>query len=171
MIDARRLRPEAQPEGLLDQYHFSILKDMARLLDATSASNRKKDYIQALSPVLFTPDAVKKGLSLLSVREKKALAAIQRISPPPAGGMKGGGRIERSCLRSQLLRQGVIEPPDKKEYDYQLAYSYLIFAHEEQRTSFEAVVGRLMATGLVCGDGITTPYYSGRDKIYYDNEN
>jgi len=143
---------------LLDQYHFGILKDMTQLLGVTPASNKKRGYIQALAPVLFTPDAVQGGLSQLSEREREALAAIQRAN----------GRIDRRRLRAKLLRQGVIEP-SKKKYDYQLPYSYLIFVREEQRTSFEAVLGRLMATGLVCGDGTTTPYYSNRSKIYYDN--
>jgi hypothetical protein len=31
------------------------------------------------------------------------------------------------------------------------------------------VIGRLMATGLICGDGITYSYYSNRSKIHYDN--
>ena len=31
------------------------------------------------------------------------------------------------------------------------------------------MIGRLMATGLICGDGITYSYYSSRSKIHYDN--
>jgi hypothetical protein len=145
-------------QKLLDQYHFNLVKDMAHLLGVTPASNNKRGHVQTLVPVLFTPQAVEKGLSLLSERERAALAAIQRT----------GNRVDKSRLRAQLLRQGTIEP-DKKKYDYQLPYSYLIFVRQEQRTSFAAVLGRLMASGLVCGDGTVNEYYTNRSKIYYDN--
>lgn len=144
---------------MLDQYHFSILKDMVGLLMVPVNTTRKQDYVRALAEVLFTPAAVEKGLSLLSERERKALTLLQNVED----------RLETGRLQSLLLRQGLVEPESKKKYRYHVPYSSIIFTRADQRTSFGAVLGRLMAVGLVCGTGIVTLDYSNRTKVYYDN--
>ena len=146
--------------NLLDQYHFSILKDMVQLLDIPPASNKKKGHVDVLAQALFTPEIVQRGLSLLGQRERQALATIQRTE----------GRIQARRLRLQLLRQGTILPVDDKTRRHSTA-AHNIFAPTERRTSFQAIIGRLMAVGLVCGDGIVTTSYSNRTKIQYDNVN
>ena len=144
---------------LLEDYHFDILKDMVRLLGIDPASNKKVAHIEALRRVLFTPQGVEKGLSQLSQREKDTLAVLQRAD----------GRMEANRLRLQLLRQNVIDPPGDAVHR---TYPYVpggVLGHESRRTDFKPVIGRLMATGLICGDGITYSHYSSRSKIHYDN--
>ena len=143
---------------LLEQYHFNILKDMARLLGSSTASNKKVDYVRILSSILFTPAAIKKGIARLGKREKEALAAIQRA----------GGRIQANRLRLQLLRRGVVEATGKRGA-YYAPYTSKVLLPEQHRTTFQAVVGRLIAAGVVCGEGMVEISYSIRTKIYYDN--
>ena len=161
---------------LLDEYNFNILKDMVRLLAVEPdeharpnlAPSTKQEHIEALTPILFTPQAVSKGLSLLGRQEMRVLAAIQRSD----------GEIAASRLRQQLLRQRKIVPQDRRNlYGH---YSGInVFAPEQYRTSFTAIIGRLIASGLVCARGIAQEGYSKRNalgqcrsprtKIYYDN--
>jgi hypothetical protein len=145
--------------NLLQEYHFDILKDMVELLGVSPASNKKVAHINALSSFLFTPQAVEKGLSQLSRRERETLTILQRA----------GGQVEANRLRLQLLRQNVVEPPEASKRRTYPSLSGIVFAPEERRMSFVAVVGRLMATGLVCGKGVTYSHYANRTKIYYDN--
>jgi hypothetical protein len=145
--------------NLLQEYHFDVLKDMVDLLEITPASSKKVAHIEALSSTLFTPQAVTKGLSKLSPRERATLIVLQRIT----------GQVEANRLRLQLLRQGIVEPPEERERRAYPSLSGLVFAPEERRTSFVAVTGRLIAAGLVCGKGVTYSYYSSRTKVYYDN--
>jgi hypothetical protein len=84
---------------LLQEYHFDLLKDMARLLGIESASPLKVSHIDALTGKLFTPPFIERGLSLLGRREREALAELQRI----------GGRALASRLRAHLVHEGVIE--------------------------------------------------------------
>jgi len=144
---------------LLQEYHFDILKDMVELLEVTPASGKKAAHIRALSSTLFTPQAVTKGLSRLSARERATLVVLQRIT----------GQVEANRLRLQLLRQGIVEPPETGTRRAYPSLSGLVLAPEERRTSFVTVIGRLMAAGLVCGKGVTYSYYSNRTKVYYDN--
>jgi len=143
---------------LLEIYHFSILKHMASLLDVPVASASKAAHVRALAPVLLTPDAIKKGLAQLGEREMAALTAIQRAD----------GRIEANRLRLQLLRQRVIEP-DPRTTTYYTSYRSDPLLPETHRTHFQSVIGRLMAAGVVCGEGIVEESYSTRTRIYYDN--
>jgi hypothetical protein len=146
-------------ERLLREYHFDILKDMVELFQIQPAPRKKVDHIDVLSSTLFTPLAVEKGLAQLGAREREILLAIQRAN----------GQVEANRLRLQLLRQGIVEPPDSSERRTYPSLSRLVLAPEERRTTFVAAIGRLMATGLVCGKGTTYSYYSNRTKIYYDN--
>jgi hypothetical protein len=145
---------------LLDQYNFKILKDMVLLLVDTpvdASPSTKREHVQVLTPILFTPQTVQKGLALLSAREKQVLAMIQR----------SGGEILATRLRQQLLRQRIIKPQDRKSH-----YSYStirVWRPEPHRTDFYTIIGRLMAAGLICGKGIAQVGYSMRTKIYYDN--
>jgi hypothetical protein len=143
---------------LLREYHFNVLKDMVALLGIPPRSNKKSGHIDALVPVLFTPEAIERGLSLLSAREREALALLQRVD----------GRTEANRFRVHLLRQEVVEPPASRKPTY-LAQHVNVLAVEERRTTFLSVIGRLMAAGLVCGEGIAQSNASTRTKIYYDN--
>ena len=149
MTDARKL---------LQEYHFDILKDMAPLLGVKPATTLKASYVDALAAKLFTPQAVERGLSQLGRRERETLAELQRI----------GGRALASRLRAHLMHEGVIEgsrdDPRRKSI-----YGAGIHAPEQLRVSFENVIGRLMATGVVCGEEITSSFFSNRTKLYYDN--
>ena len=131
---------------------------MAHLLGSSTASNKKVDYVRTLSAILFTPAIIQKGIARLGKREKEALAAIQRA----------GGRLQASRLRLQLLRRGVVEST-KKISGYYAPYTSSALHPEPQRTTFLSVIGRLMAAGVVCGEGIVDLSYSLRTKIYYDN--
>ena len=144
---------------ILEQYHFSILKDMVSLHKVVPKTNKKKAHIEALAPYLFTPAAIERGLAVLGRREKLALQVLQRTEGP----------VEANRLRLKLLRQGIIEAGDKKK-----PYGYYrpvinVLGHERNRTTFYDVIGRLMAAGLVCGEGIVESVYSQRTKVYYDN--
>jgi hypothetical protein len=145
--------------SLLQAYHFDVLKDMVELLGVYPASTKKVAHINALAPFLCTPRAVVVGLSQLGKRERETLTVLQRTTE----------RVEAKRLRLTLLRMGVVEPAEEdNRYGYG-SHTVSVFAPEEKRTSFAAVVGRLMATGLVCGEGITYSYYSSRTKVHYDN--
>jgi hypothetical protein len=144
---------------MLQEYHFDVLRDMAELLGVHPASAKKAAHINALAPFLFTPRAVAVGLSQLSKRERETLTVLQRTDE----------RIEAKRLRLQLLRMGIVEPAEENnQYGYS-SRVVSVFAPEEKRTSFATVIGRLMATGLVRGEGITYSYYSNRTKVHYDN--
>jgi hypothetical protein len=145
---------------LLDTYHFNILKDMALLLRVVPQSQTKQAHMDRLAPILFTQYAVQTGLEKLGKREKNALAAIQRA----------GGSIAASKLKRQLLRQQVIQL-QKDSRSYSSYGSTNIHLSEQQRTSFEHVIGRLIASGLVFAEGISDTAHSNRTKIYYDNPN
>jgi hypothetical protein len=147
------------PGKLLTDYHFDILKDMAALLGISPESNLKAAYVKALVKVLFTPPAVDKGISLLSERERNVLSILQRM----------GGHTESNRFRVHLLRQGLIEPPEGRNDPTLYPSSINVLGPENRRTSYLSVIGRLMAAGLVCGEGITQFSYSNRTKIYYDN--
>jgi hypothetical protein len=145
-------------KSLLESYHFDVLREMAELLEVSPDTTRKRSHIKALVPVLFTPQAVEKGLSLLSEPEALALAEIQRAK----------GRIQATRLRSQLLRNAIIEPQPVSQYSRNYAVPRATDpAHRRQ--TFGGVVARLMGTGLVCGEDIVDNYYSNRTKIHYDN--
>ena len=150
--------------SLLDTYHFNILKDMAVLLsvvpqDQGGEPNRsKRAHIGALSPFLFTRQAVHVGLEKLGKRERDTLAAIQRA----------GGRISVSRLKQLLLRQRLIQLQERSQY-FSGYGSTNVHLSEQYRVSFEHVIGRLIASGLVCAEGISETGYSNRSKIYYDN--
>ena len=145
---------------LLDTYHFNVLKDMALLLHVAPQAPTKRAHMDVLVPFLFTRQAVQVGLEKLGKREKEALAAIQRA----------GGRIAVGRFKQQLLRQQTIQLSEKSQY-YSSYGSTNIHLSEKQRTSFEHVIGRLIASGLVCAEGISDVGYSNRSKIYYDNPN
>jgi len=141
----------------LADYHHNLLKDMAQLLGVTTDSITKRDHIKALEPFLLTPEAVKRGLARLGKREKEVLSFIQRC--------RGG--ISAARLRRQLLRLQVIGPSPRDPYGL---YSNInVLASESRRTSFDMVVGRLLASGLVWGKGLIAGAYSQRSRIYYDN--
>ena len=144
---------------LLDEYHFDILKDMVTVLGLSPASTKKVAHVKVLVPVLFTPQIVKKGLTLLSEREQKALAVLQRL----------GGQADTNRFRGHLLRQEVIDPPEDTDARSPYSSYHRLNDAAERRKSFIPVVGRLMITGLVCGKGVTQSSYTNRTKIYYDN--
>jgi len=142
-------------KSVLDSYHFNILRDMCALLNIDPGGSHKADYARQLGKVLFTPQAVQSALKQISDKELQALQAIQRA----------GGKILASRLRMQLVRMRIIKPETKRPvYGYN---QFNVHAPPEQRTSFEAVLGRLIALGLVWAQEYTTTY--GRTKIYYDN--
>jgi hypothetical protein len=145
-------------QKLLQDYHFDILRDMASLLGVEPSTTLKASYIEALGQALFTLPAIKRGLSLLGRRERETLAELQRI----------GGRALASRLRAHLIHEGVIEA-GKADPNRDPLFAIGPRAPEAQRDSFEPVIGRLMATGLVCGDEITSSFFSNRTKLYYDN--
>lgn len=143
---------------ILESYHFNVLKDMVALLKLDPGSNRKDDHIRALEKVLLTPKAIDRGLALLGEKDQEALYIIQRM----------GGKISASRLRMQLSRQHVIHLADKKrERYYYNSADVNIHTGQEHRTGFEAVIGRLIAAGLVWAQDLDS--YSGRTKIYYDS--
>jgi len=143
---------------LLQEYHFDMLKDMARLLGVEPATTLKASYIDALAEELFTPQAVKRGLSQLGRRERETLAELQRI----------GGRALASRLRAHLVHEGVIEG-GRDDPRRTSIYEAGIHTPEQLRVSFENVMGRLMAAGVVCGEEITSSFFSNRTKLHYDN--
>ena len=144
---------------LLNEYHFDLLKNMVTVLGISLASNKKVAHVKALAPVLFTPQIVKRGLALLSEREQKALAVLQRL----------GGQADTNRFRGHLLRQEVIEPPQATDVRSPYASYNRIPGAAERRKSFIPVIGQLMSTGLVCGQGIIQAHYTNRTKIHYDN--
>jgi hypothetical protein len=152
---------------LLQSYHLNVLRDMVELLGVTLPSNERSAHVAALAPILFTPDAVRQGLLRLGAREKETWLVLLRV----------GGRIEASRLRAQLLRQGVVEPQDAPKTLRVAAVhrTYNVLAPEKSRTDFPTVIGRLMAAGLVCGEGVAAPppaQGTERTKqalVYYDN--
>jgi hypothetical protein len=145
---------------LLGEYHFDLLKDMVVVLGLSPASNKKTAYVKALAEVLFTPQIVKRGLALLSEREQRALAMLQRL----------GGQADANRFRGHLLRQEIVEPSDDADDRSPFfTYNSRMLDDAERRRGFIPVIGRLMITGLVCGRGIVQSYYSNRTKIYYDN--
>jgi XPB/Ssl2-like helicase family protein len=146
-------------QQLLNEYHFDILKAMVAMLGITPASNKKVAHVKALSAVLFTPKIVKRGLALISERERKALTVLQRL----------GGQTDTNRFRGHLLRQEVIEPPENTGNRSPYTSYVRIPGVAEQRKSFVPVIGQLMITGLVCGKGISQQSYTNRTKIYYDN--
>jgi hypothetical protein len=149
MTDARKL---------LESYHFGILKDMGLLLKIHPPSGKKQAYINALAPKLFTPALIDKGLSRLSKRERETLAELQRI----------GERALTSRFRVHLVRAGIVEGGKSAKPRHTVS-SYNIHGPERNRTTFSVVIARLMAAGLLCGEEITTSYFSNRTKIHYDN--
>lgn len=142
---------------ILESYHFNILKDMTALLKIDPGSSRKSDHIRMLEKVLFTPKAIDLALGLLGENDREALYAIQRA----------GGKISASRLRMQLVRQRVIQPQTQKQYRYEYS-GPTVHAPQERRTSFESIVGRLIALGLVWAQELVGGFY-GRTKIYYDS--
>jgi hypothetical protein len=145
-------------QKLLEDYHFDILRDMTDLLGVEPRGTLKVSYIEALSQVLFTPQAIEKGLSQLGRRERETLAELQRI----------GGRALASRLRAHLIHEGVVEA-GKPDPRYDRLFTIGPRSPEAQRDAFEPVIGRLMATGLVCGEEIVSSFFSNRTKVYYDN--
>lgn len=145
-------------QKLLQDYHFDILRDMASLLGVEPSSTLKTSYIEVLTQVLFTPQAIERGLSLLGRRERETLAELQRI----------GGSALASRLRAHLIHEGVIEAgkPDPRR---DRLFATGPRAPEAQRDSFEPVIARLIATGLVCAQEIVSSFFSNRTKVYYDN--
>jgi hypothetical protein len=143
---------------LLQEYHFDLLKDMARLLAIEPASTLKTAYVDALAGRLFTPPFIERGLSLLGRRERETLAELQRI----------GGRALASRLRAHLVHEGVIESGTDDPHSKSL-YGTGVHAPEQRRISFEDVMGRLMAVGVVCGQEIMDSFFSNRTKVHYDN--
>lgn len=146
-------------KGVLDSYHFNILKDMVTLFMIPLDSSRKQDHMDVLVPLLFTQAAVQKGLTLLGKREKEALAAIQRA----------GGKMTTVRLRQQLVRQRVVQEQDTKQLGGYYGPQVNVRTSEQHRTDFRSVLGRLIATGLVCAQDKTANDYTTRTKIYYDN--
>jgi hypothetical protein len=131
---------------------------MARLLRVTLHEQNKREHIRVLVPFLFTAKAVRIGWEKLGRREREAMAAIQRA----------GGDVSTGRLKQQLVRQRVIQLQEKQKY-YSSYASTNIFLSERNRTDFKHIIGRLIASGLVCGRGVVNSNYSTRTKIYYDN--
>lgn len=147
---------ETNINAILESYHFNVLKDMAGLLKIDPGSNRKSDHIRLLEKVLFTPQAIDTALDLLGETDREALYAIQRA----------GGKIAAARLRTQLVRQRILQPPTSKQYRYEYR-GPSIHAPQKYRTTFESVVGRLIALGLVWAQELGSGYV-GRTKITYD---
>ncbi len=147
------------PRKLLNSYHANILLDMGSLLDIEPDSGKKADYVDALAPHLFQPGTIAKALALIGPREQQALGALQQA----------GGRAQANRLRVYLLRHGVIEPSASDNLGRGRLTDESVLTTKPRRTSFFQVAGRLMALGLVCGEGIVPVHGSTRSKIYYDN--
>lgn len=147
------------PRNLLNSYHANILMDMGSLLDIVPHSGKKADYVEALSHHMFQPETIAKALSLLGPREQQALGALQQA----------GGRAQANRLRVYLLRHGVIEPSASDNLAHGRLTDESVLTTKPRRTSFFQVAGRLIALGLVCGEGIVPIRGSTRQKIYYDN--
>ncbi|MGD2207738.1 MAG: hypothetical protein PVH17_13265, partial [Anaerolineae bacterium] len=143
---------------LLAAYHFGILRDMGFLLGIRPPTSTKAAYIDALAPKLFTPALIDKGLSRISKRERETLAELQRI----------GGRALASRFRLHLIREGIVDGGTSASRSGPAPSSYL-YGPDRKRTTFPVVIARLMAAGLLCGQEITTSYFSNRTKIHYDN--
>ncbi|MBN1641243.1 MAG: helicase-associated domain-containing protein [Anaerolineae bacterium] len=143
---------------LLESYHFGILRDMGLLLKIDPLSSKKADYVDALAPRLFTPEIIDKGLSRIGRRERETLAELQRI----------GGRALTSRFRLHLIREGIVEGGERRN-ERDPVPGHGLYAVEQHRTTFPAVIARLIATGLLCGEEITSSYFSNRLKIHYDN--
>jgi len=147
------------PRDLLNSYHANILMDMGSLLDIVPDSGKKADYVDVLAHHLFQPETIDKALSLMGPREQQALGALQQA----------GGRAQANRLRVYLLRHGVIEPSASDNLVHGRLTDESVLTTKPRRTSFFQIVGRLMALGLVCGEGIVPVHGSTRTKIYYDN--
>lgn len=128
---------------------------MVKLLGVTPSGSSKEEHIRQLEKVLFTPKAIQSALKQLTPKELAALQAIQRAD----------GKILSGRLRMQLVRAQVVNPQEKRSYYGESSFN--IHAPPEQRVTYESVVGRLIALGLVWAQEYTNNF--GRTKIYYDN--